>query len=310
MLCPARLASRILPALGLSVALVPAAGAGDSVAVEVLENTAERTVIRYEIGAYEQTPVSVDGLAYTELLLEGEGVTKEVGSPELPTVCRSIIIPNNARMEVNILETAFREVHDIDVAPSKGFIPRTTNPADVPWTFGDAYELDAFHPGPVAVPSDPYIMRDHRGLVVRVYPFQYNPVQRVLRVYTEITLEVVNAGKGEINVLVPGRPRELSRAFHQTYSAHFINYSSIALYEPIDEIGDMLIICHDPWIPHVEPFAAHKAAIGINTSIVAVSSIGNTEAAIKGYIQQVYDTSDLAFVLLVGDGQHVEPAQS
>ncbi|MHC4588842.1 MAG: hypothetical protein ACYTAQ_05765, partial [Planctomycetota bacterium] len=61
--------------LGLSAALVSAGGAaGDSVAVEVLESNAERTVIRYEIGAFEQRPVSVNGAPFTELVLQGEGV--------------------------------------------------------------------------------------------------------------------------------------------------------------------------------------------------------------------------------------------
>jgi hypothetical protein len=298
--------------LGLSAALLSAggaAGAADGVAVEVLETNAERTVIRYEIGAFEQRPVSIDGAPFTELVLPGEGVTKEVGAPEVPIVCRSIIIPDDAAMEVHVLDTAFREVADIDVVPSKGFIPRTIDPADVPWEFGEAYLNDAFSPGPLVRLSDPYIMRDHRGLVVRVYPFQYNPVQRVLRVHTEITLEVVIAGPGQVNVLDrPVRPRALSRAFRDVYGAHFINYERSTLYDPLDEFGDMLIICHDPWIPHVEPFAGHKNSIGISTAVVGVGSIpgGNNATAIKAYIQQVYDTSDLAFVLLVGDGLQVD----
>ncbi|MHC4649880.1 MAG: C25 family cysteine peptidase [Planctomycetota bacterium] len=296
-------------AIGLTAALMPAAGSSAAVAVEVLADNGERTVIRYEIGAFQQQPVAIDGAPYTELVLQGEGVTKDAGAPEVPTVCRSIIIPDDAAMEVHVLDTSFREIHDIDVVPSKGFILRTTNPADVPWKFGDTYEVDAFSPGPLVKLSDPYIMRDHRGIVVRVYPFQYNPVQRVLRVYTDITLEVVTAGEGQINVLDrPHNPGVLSRAFHGVYGAHFINYASMALYDPLDEVGEMLIICHDPWIPHVEPFAGHKNSIGIGTTIVGVSSIpgGNNATAIKDYIQQVYDTSDLAFVLLVGDGQHVD----
>jgi hypothetical protein len=293
----------------LSAVLVPAGGAaaGDSVAVEVLESNAQRTVIRYEIGEYDQWPLAIEGAPFVQLVLDGEGVTKEVGAPELPLVCRSIIIPDDARMEVRVLETAFQEVTDIGVVPSKGFIPRTIDPDDVPWKFGDAYERDAFHPGSLAELGEPYIMRDHRGLVVRLYPFQYNPVQGVLRVYTDITLEVASAGPGQINVLErPARPRALSRAFHDVYEAHFLNYDAAALYDPLDEMGDLLIICHDPWISYVEPFVGHKNSIGINTAIVGVSTIGNNATAIKAHIQQVYDTSDLAFVLLVGDGQHVD----
>ncbi|MCK4340778.1 MAG: hypothetical protein KAY37_03535 [Phycisphaerae bacterium] len=69
----------------------------------------------------------------------------------------------------------------------------------------------------------------------------------------------------------------------------------------IDEDGEMLIICHDPWLPNVQPLVDHKNSIGINTTAVGVSTIGNNAVAIKNYIQNVYNTSDLAFVLLVGD---------
>ncbi|MDY7109152.1 MAG: C25 family cysteine peptidase, partial [Planctomycetota bacterium] len=45
---------------------------------------------------------------------------------------------------------------------------------------------------------------------------------------------------------------------------------------------------------------------GIATSVVAVGSIGNNSTSIKNYIQDVYDTTDLAFVLLVGDIAQVD----
>ncbi|MHC4826929.1 MAG: C25 family peptidase propeptide domain-containing protein, partial [Planctomycetota bacterium] len=126
MTSPARPAGTraVLVALGLTAALMPAAGSSAAVAVEVLADNGERTVIRYEIGAFQQQPVAIDGAPYTELVLQGEGVTKDAGAPEVPTVCRSIIIPDDAAMEVHVLDTSFREIHDIDVVPSKGFILR------------------------------------------------------------------------------------------------------------------------------------------------------------------------------------------
>jgi hypothetical protein len=289
-----------------AVSPAPAAQPDDPVTVEVLESTAERIAIRYGFSGFDQGTVRIADRPYAVIRLSGEALTTEVGAPALPVVARSVIIPDDARMELRVLDARFYELHGIDVAPSKGPIPRSIDPADVPYTFGEAYARDEFSPGPCAMIGVPYIMRDHRGLVVRVHPFQHNPVARVLRVYTELTVELVPAGPGEVNVLRrPGRERSLSRAFDELYSAQFINYGTAARYEPLDETGDMLIICHDPWLPHAETLAAHKASIGIDTAVVGVSSIGNDHVAIKAYIEQVYATSDLAFVLLVGDGEHV-----
>lgn len=57
-----------------------------------------------------------------------ESRKKEVGAPALPDVSRSIIIPDDTEMRVNIIASSFFEVEDIDIAPSKGFILRTVNP--------------------------------------------------------------------------------------------------------------------------------------------------------------------------------------
>ena len=55
----------------------------------------------------------------------------------------------------------------------------------------------------------------------------------------------------------------------------------------------------------MQPLVTHKNAIGINTTAVGVSTIGNDAGSIKAYIQNAYDNSNLAFVLLVGDHAQV-----
>jgi hypothetical protein len=74
---------------------------------------------------------------------------------------------------------------------------------------------------------------------------------------------------------------------------------------PLDEKGEILVIAHDPWIPNLDPYVDHKAGLGYSVSVVGVSTIGNNATAIKNYIKSVYDSRDLAFVLLVGDAVQV-----
>jgi hypothetical protein len=283
-----------------------------SVNVSVLEDRTDRTVIRYDFGDFSKQQVTIKNHTYNTIFLEGESNKKEVGAPALPDVSRSIIIPDDAVVEVNVLDSKYYEIEDFDIVPSKGYISREINPADVPYTFGNAYQYDAFYPGPLAQLGKPYIMRDHRGAVVTVNPLQYNSVRRLLRVYTQMTVEVTAIGPGKINVLQRDvRKRKLSRAFHTIYSAHFINYTMTVRYDALDEEGELLIIVHDAWNSNVQPLKTHKDSIGINTTIQNVSNIpggGNLDTAIKAYIQDIYDdtTRDLAFVLLVGDLAHVD----
>jgi hypothetical protein len=280
--------------------------AGDAVGLRVLANAPERIVLSYEITDYTLTPVTIDGEMHHVVGLADEPQILTAHAPDLPRVCRSVAIPGDARMSVRVIDAQFEELAGIAIAPSKGSLPRTVSPKDVPFVFGEVYARDAFYPAATAQLRDPYILRSVRGAVVEFHPFQYNPVTRTLRVCRRATLEIARVGDGVVNVMPDaGRGAEISKSFHQIYRHRFVNYDANPRYTPIDEQGDMLIIAHDAWIPNVQPLAAHHSSRGISTTVVGVSTIGNNSTSIKNHIQGVYDTSDLAFVLLVGDSSQV-----
>jgi hypothetical protein len=285
-------------------AAVPLAAAAGAVSITAADGDPNHITLTCRFGAFTRQTVRIDDRPFIKFSLAGESVKQEPGAPALPGVSRSVIIPGDAKMAVRVVDSTCYEIANIDIAPSRGFISRNADPDTVPYAFGPVYEADAFYPGSLAALGEPYILRDHRGIVVTVNPFQYNPVRRVLRVYTAMTVEIAAVGRDRVNVLEPC-PRVLSRAFHQLYEAHFVNYNMNGRYAPLDEEGGMLIICHDAWIENVMPLLDHKNSIGIPTSIVGVSEIGNDHEFIKMYIQNVYDTTDLAFVLLVGDVDEV-----
>jgi len=278
--------------------------------LRLLESQPDRIVLELSVNSFDTESVVIGGKPYVRLRLAKESPIRIAGAPELPNVCRSVIIPDDARMTVTVSEADFYDVKDINVAPSKGAIFRHTNPDDVPYTFGNAYQADAFYPGELATLRDPYILRDQRGVVVEINPFQFNPVQRLLRVYRRMTVVIEAEGPGDVNVMRrPAVPRDPSLAFHKIYGNQFINYAPGARYAPLDETGDMLIIAHDAWLGNMQPLVNHKNARGINTTAVGVSAVGNSAASIKTYIQNLYNAGDLAFVLLVGDATHVVSPQ-
>jgi len=292
-----------------AAAVVVAAGTGplwaDAVDVAVLKQTADRVVLGYTIADPTMSRVDIGGQAYVELALGKEALRMEAGAPALPRICRSVAIPDTGAVTVRVLQADYHDVQGVAVAPSKGSILRSIDPKDVPYTFGRAYETNAFFPGEIASVREPYILRSYRGVVVEVNPCQYNPATQTLRVYNQIVLEVVTEGIGGVNELAPNQIKT-DASFHMIYKNQFVNLEQRGLrYSPLDEEGGMLIIAHDAWISNVSPLADHKTSIGIPATVVGVSTIGNNATSIKNYIQTVYDTSDLAFVLLVGDAQQV-----
>lgn len=272
----------------------------------------DRVQLEFHASGYQLDYVGVNGRTFNKVSLGKESRYREAGEPALPFIARSVIIPNDAHMKVDVVEKQYVDIENVDIIPSKGLLPRTVDPSSVPYRFGDAYKKDAFFPGHLATLGEPYIMRDYRGVVVKVEPFQYNPKKRILRVFTYMKVEVKAEGMSQINVLTPrssGQPKV--RAFNDLYRHHFVNADFVQyggpspLYSPLDEDGDLLIICYDSWTSNMQALANHKNSNGVSTTVVGVSTIGNNATSIKNYIQNLYDTSNLAFVLLVGDAAQV-----
>ncbi|MBD3169234.1 MAG: T9SS type A sorting domain-containing protein [candidate division Zixibacteria bacterium] len=274
---------------------------------EVLESSDSRIVVRFDIGAFTREAVQINGDTYYNIECGKESILMEKGNPALPRICRSVIIPDDARMEVNVVSSEYKDFAGLAVVPSKGNLYRDVNPEDVPYEFGDIYNRDQWYRGDIAMIREPFILRDLRGTVIELNAFRYNPALQTLRVYTSVTVELVNAGPGQANVLQRDEPfTSVVSEFNQIYKRRFLNYQeTMTLYNPVEETGSMLVITYDSYADEMVPFVNWKNQKGIATTMVNVSAIGNNSTAIKNYIQNLYNTSDLAFVLLVGDAQHV-----
>ena len=76
------------------------------------------------------------------------------------------------------------------------------DPVTIPYTYGNVYSQNQFYPGQLVQLQHPYIVRDLRGQAVWVFPFQYNPVTKELRVYSEIHFKVKANGTSIFTILL------------------------------------------------------------------------------------------------------------
>ena len=231
--------------------------------------------------------------------------TAHAGEPDIPMTGIPVMIGDKARMNVRVVDAQYMDFENIEVAPSKGDFPRTIDPETVPYTYGECYSQDAFFPASNVGIYEPYIIRDLRGQNMAVYPFAYNPVTKTLRVYYNMTVEMYKVDdKGE-NVIENRRSNEIKMDpdFKSMYQRHFINYeAAMAKYTPLEEQGDLLIICYDNFISSMTDFVNWKKTRGINTTIVGTTTAGSTYSAIKTYITNQYNANNnITHVLLVGD---------
>jgi len=298
--------SLLLSGISYSAGWVPLTPESEPFSVEVLKTEGDRTVIRYTVNGYAADKISIEGKDYTVLQnLPRESMIEEAGYPRLPRINRSILLPDEGIMGFEIISSDYLEIKDIDIAPSKGPLLRSVDPSTVPYTFADVYQQNAFYPGTIVNLHKPYILRDYRGAVVELNAFQYNPVSRVLRIYTDITIEVKKVASGGENTLVRSRPlTKIDPEFKKIYQRRFVNQSALD-YPTLQESGGMLIICYDDFIEEMSDFVDWKIQRGIPTELVPVSEAGSTPEQIKSYILNYYHSNNLCYVLFVGDGAQI-----
>jgi hypothetical protein len=274
--------------------------------VELNSSTLNETVVTLYNSDFIQKPVvTPKGNAVIIQADESTPILKQ-GAPDLPKYTTSVIIPDQADMQVEVINAQYTDYTGIDVAPSKGNFTRDISPNSVPYIYGEVYNKNAFYPNKLADLRTPHIVRDYRGQTVVLYPFQYNPVTRVLRVYTQMTVKIsAKSMIGGDNPLTYKPNHPLDRNFELTYQRHFLNYNAISsgktAYVPVNDYGKMLIICHDAFAGAVQPLVKWKKQKGIPTEMVLASTVGTTPTAIKNYIQNYYNLNGLTFVLLIGD---------
>ncbi len=271
--------------------------------IELISSNIETTIIRLSFDNYQSVDVNTGKAMAKKLSLKGCVPMLTAGAPELLSISTSIIIPDDAEMELKIISESFEDIQNINIIPSKGNLLRNIDPSTIAYTYGKQYQINEFFPGKLAELQNPYILRDYRGQTVSFYPFQYNPQTKVLRVYKNISVKISRSGLSNINTLK--RTKSFSKVdneFQKIYQSNFLNFNSLNFkYTPVNEEGKMLIICPDQFMQAMLPLVQWRNISGIPTQMVSVTAAGSTNTAIKSYISNYYTTNGLTYVILVGD---------
>ena len=210
----------------------PVAAKISLVSSDLVQSRVQFTLAGFSL--YEVT--TPNGPAYSVNVKKGSPM-EVAGAPDLPKLTISLVIPDNAGMEAVVVSSSYQDFPGMDIAPSKGVITRDIDPASVPYRYGEEYGRDAFFPGMITGMRDPYILRDLRGQTLIVYPFQYNPLTKVLRVYHDLTIEVRKISDKGLNPMIrKNKELRFNREFNAIYSRHFLNYGSLT-YTPLTDLS-------------------------------------------------------------------------
>jgi len=269
---------------------------------ELLSSQENMISMRHTLQQRDAEYTQIDNQNFQDFTKSNKVTTMTVGAPAIPYFTESVIVPNSGEISLEIEHDGFIDYLNVNVIPSKGHLKRNIDPSTVPYTFGSVYSTDAFYPGRIAELSTPFNLRNTRGVTVSVSPYQYNPVTKTLRVYTNVRTHVItNENQTGINELTATAIQR--DVFSSIYNEQYLNAQAVfGRYTPLGEDGEMLIITTAALTDEIQPLVNWKIQSGIKTTVVTTADAGTTDTQLKAYIQSFYTNNpNLVYILLVGD---------
>lgn len=258
------------------------------------------------IDGLDLTGETVDGLATVAVTIPGCAPTLEYGAPELPVLARGLRLPHTGQPRLTIESVEWRTVSDLPPRPSRGELSRSIDPGSVARVFGEAYRSSDVWPAAPASLGRPFLIRDQRGVSLRVNPVRWDPVRGRLEVMTHLTARVVADGDGGVNIVdcrIAAAPVAFAPVVRAVFGAEADKGAeSEGEGSGYGESEHMLMVTVASMRSEVEVFATWKRECGHLVEVVTMEDLGGTIIDLRDAISTRYFSEDgLAYLVLVGD---------
>ncbi len=191
--------------------------------IQVLRTDASGLTLALDAPTYQLDSTTLSEKVYDALTLPNSELWGKPGYPQLPIMSGLIGIPPNAEVTMRISmadSTLVDGYYTLSAGPHPlplendleagklGYDPDMT-----------VYSQDQWFPDTPVVLSEDAWLRDQRVMRITFFPFQYNPVQRTLRWYSHLEVEISFIGD-----VSPSPVRE--SAFEDTFASTLLNYET------------------------------------------------------------------------------------
>lgn len=273
--------------------------------LQLVESKSDCIKLNFAIDEFQILHSVVEEILMSKIVWGSAFLPGEEGFPDIPSVTKYILIPNDADIDIGINSKSKEYIENIIIAPS------AKTPGDLQRSFvairGAQYEKDTFYPNsPIQVS-----MTEIRGFKVArisIIPFQFNGKTNELIINKNLEIDLNISSKNHQY----GEDRYRSVFWDQILADVIFNYQDIPPIDysqrrPIKANGcDMVILCPDKaeflqWADTIRRFRNEQ---GIHTKIVTTEEIGgNDSEIIKSFFNEVYQSWDPvpSSILLLGD---------
>ena len=232
------------------------------------------------------------------------------GEPDLPALSYWITTPNDANISVTVEKGTPIVIKNVILSP----VPKEVRDGeDSEFTMNnEIYSKNSFFPQQNAECEAVKNLRKQSCTILWIYPYQYNPIQKELVVYEELTVSVSFEGNSKI-------PNNVDEYTYKVLNRMSINTNDICSSKQTHSKPrtattqyEYVIISSDELKSAGEKLALWKNIQGIRTKHITTSEINSTynncndslrRLYIKNYIANMSNTSDstVHYILLLGD---------
>lgn len=282
--------------------------------IEAVDNAS--AVVTIDIPAVLVSDATDNGIGFKRVAVQDFATSMEIGAPAVPVKNISMIVPENALLEVKVLEARSTVLDDILLHPAlrQAAIRVDRTNEEPPFVMDTVqYRSNAFYPGKLASLVRTVKYRGVRIGQIRVAPLQCNPVTKQVRIYTHLKLALTLRGGAEAlpglseaaiagsllrNVALNARPC-LNRS----------GLSTKCVAGGSAEAPDIIMLTIPEFQAAAETLAVWHRMKGYNVKLV--SRYFYDPQDVKDTVRAIYlaATPRPQYLLIIGDQEHV-PAET
>jgi hypothetical protein len=233
------------------------------------------------------------------------------GAPDLPWITQLVEIPDQAGVELEILDSVAQELGVFNVLPVQDRWLDTNEDVEAEFQIDESiYNLEEFWPQEAVQLSNPVILRNRRLVKVSWSPLRWNPASGELQYTPEIELKLVFSGQNPHNAIRKHISVQAS-PFDKIHKSEILGLASTSasisgIFDQADFPGTYAIVVKSAIAtnPALVDFINWKRQKGHVVHIISDAEVGeftapNIRSAIRGlYFLDIFPPD---YVLLIGD---------
>lgn len=260
--------------------------------------------------------VSIKGVDFSSVTMEGFTSSSEIGAPSLPTMRKMIEIPLCDGIAIQIKDERHIIVEgesmgiNQSVAPVQPSICKTASRNSNVMAYNDKiYTSDAFYGLAPVTTEKVGVARDRNLAEVIFSPVKYNPVTNQFIIYTYVEAQLIYVNSDI------AATQEMKRLYHSpAFGGGIHTVNSLTGRTKQTNIAPIryLIVAHSMFRGCLEDFVMWKKRTGFIVDVVYTddAAVETTQTSIKNYIKSQYTNATETnpaptYLLIVGDVEQI-----